>query len=120
MSAITTTTAAKRRPRPPIDGSLSVLSGHADWQAEHQHSEPFNVFPHPDDPKTIVSISFGEFAKATHRVAHLLRPGRVGEDGEVAVMLLNTDTVIYMAMIVGLMRAGMVVCLCSVLTRFLF
>ena len=103
----------KRRPRPPIDGSLSALIGYADWQAEHQPSEPLDVFLHPDDHKTVVSISYGEFAKATHRVAHFVRPNRVGQDGDVASMLLNTDTVIYQAMIVGLMRAGMVVCSCA-------
>ena len=100
-----------RRQRPSLDGSLSVLSGYTDWHAEHHPSDPMTVFPHPSDPQSIMSVSYAEFAKVTHRVAHIVRPNRAGKDGEVAALLLNCDTIVYQALIVGLERAGIVVCL---------
>lgn len=68
------------------------------------------VFPNRHDPTKIDSVSYFEFAKATHRVAHLARPGRKGKDGEVAAVLLHCDTIVYITAILGMMRAGFIVC----------
>ena len=48
--------------------------------------------------------------EASHRVAHILRPNRDGPDGEVIALLLNTDTILYNTVVLGLLRAGFVVC----------
>lgn len=98
-----------KRPRPPTDGSLPCLVGQTDWQAEYNASEPILVFPHPEVPGENVSITYAEFAVATHRIAHSVRPGREGQEGEVMAMLLHCDTIVYQAMIVGLVRAGFIV-----------
>lgn len=54
-------------------------------------------------------ISFAQMVKASHRVAHLLRPRREGREREVIALLLNTDSVLYTATLLGLLRGGFVV-----------
>ena len=95
---------------PPLDGSIPVLPGFADFHAEHNPDRPWVVFPSRQDPTKVESISYAEFARATHRVAHAFRPNREGQrDGEVVAVVVNCDSIMYLAMIVGLVRAGFVV-----------
>lgn len=94
---------------PPADGSLSVLPGFLDFHAEHNPNRPWVIFPSDSQASGTSSISFGEFAKATHRVAHHVRPGRQDSELQVVGIVAHTDAVLYMAVIVGLMRAGIVV-----------
>lgn len=94
---------------PPRDGSIYVLPGFVDFHAEHAPSNPWVVFPSVEDPTKPASISYREVAEATHRVAHALRPGRAGPEQEVVAMLLNCDTILYNATMIGMFRAGMVV-----------
>ncbi|KAG6908134.1 putative NRPS-like protein biosynthetic cluster [Tephrocybe rancida] len=53
-------------------------------------------------------ISHLEFGKATHRVAHALRPRRSGVDGEVVALVAHTDTILYQTIVAGLIVAGLV------------
>ncbi|KAJ3555784.1 hypothetical protein NM688_g2384 [Phlebia brevispora] len=95
---------------PPLDGSLNLLPGLVDWQAEHNPDRPWAIFPTPDSQAT-TSVSFAEFAKASHRVAHAARPitqRADGRDGEVVAVLLQTDSILYIAVLAGLLRAGLV------------
>ncbi len=96
---------------PPLDGSITVLPGFADFHAANNPHRPWVVFPSSQSPTNIVSISFLEFAKATHRVAHAIRPNRQGRDGEVVALLLNCDSILYLAIIAGIIRAGLTVCI---------
>ncbi|KAI0802060.1 hypothetical protein BC629DRAFT_1496418 [Irpex lacteus] len=98
---------------PPADGSVSVLPGFLDFHAEHNPNRPWVIFPSDSQASGTSSISFGEFAKATHRVAHHVRPGRQGSELQVVGIVAHTDAVLYMAVIVGLMRAGIVPLLVS-------
>ncbi|KAI0942043.1 putative NRPS-like protein biosynthetic cluster [Taiwanofungus camphoratus] len=94
---------------PPLDGSLPVLPGFVDFHAKHNPELPFCVFPYPDlSSDTLGTVSFLDFAHATHRIAHAFRPGRVGPEGGVVAIIVNCDTLLYHALVAGLVRAGLV------------
>ncbi|TCD63026.1 putative NRPS-like protein biosynthetic cluster [Steccherinum ochraceum] len=93
---------------PPLDGSIYVLPGFVDFHAEYAPNNPWVVFPSREDPSTPASISYQEVAEATHRIAHVLRPGRVGPEQEIVAVLLHCDSIMYNATLVGMFRAGIV------------
>ncbi|KAI0698146.1 hypothetical protein BC835DRAFT_1413279 [Cytidiella melzeri] len=93
---------------PPLDGSLTLVPGCLDFHARHSPERPWVVFPSVEDPSKTSSISFAEFAKATHRIAHRARPGRHGKEGSVVGLLVHCDSILYVALIQGLIRAGIV------------
>lgn len=92
---------------PPLDGSL-LFPDIIDFHMQKNASLPIYVFP---DTQTgaLTSISYREFGRATHRIAHALRPNRSGVEGEVAAIVVHTDTLLYTTLIAGLMIAGIVV-----------
>ncbi|KAH9941064.1 hypothetical protein B0H21DRAFT_811720 [Amylocystis lapponica] len=93
---------------PPLDGSVSVLPGFLDFRVQHSPEAPCYVFTDPNPSSTdICSVSYLEFAQATHRIANIFRPGRIGPDGAVVAIVINTDTLFYHALTVGLIRAGL-------------
>ena len=94
---------------PPADGSITVIPGFVDFHAEHNPNRTWAIFPSEASPTETTSISFGEFARATHRVAHHVRPDRRGAEREVVALIIHTDAILYMAVIAGLMRAGIIV-----------
>lgn len=93
----------------PIDGSLTTLVDLADFYATYRGNDPWLIFPSRSVPGALASISFFEMVQASNRVAHALRPGRQGTEGAVVAIILNTDSLIYVALVLGLMRAGLVV-----------
>jgi acyl-coenzyme A synthetase/AMP-(fatty) acid ligase len=94
---------------PPLDGSISyVVPGLVDFHAEHNPDRPW-AFLASDSHHPPSWVTFLEFAKATHRVAHALRPGRTGPEKEVVALLINCDNVMYLALIAGMIRAGLIV-----------
>ncbi|KAI0079020.1 acetyl-CoA synthetase-like protein, partial [Panus rudis PR-1116 ss-1] len=93
---------------PPLDGSIPILPGFTDFHAEHNFDQPNFLFPSRSNPNETDSISFRQFAKATHRMAHLLRPNRRGKDGEGIALLVNCDTLLYAVLVVGAVRAGLI------------
>ncbi|KAG1835909.1 putative aminoadipate reductase [Suillus subalutaceus] len=70
-------------------------------------SLPIYVFP-DEQTGALTSISYREFGRATHRIAHALRPSRTGVEGEVTAIVVHTDTLLYTTLIAGLMIAGIV------------
>ena len=94
---------------PPADGSVTVIPGFVDFHAEHNPNRAWAIFPSQTSPTGTSSLSFGEFARATHRVAHRVRPDRQGAEREVVGLIIHTDAILYMAVIAGLMRAGIIV-----------
>ncbi|TCD65360.1 putative NRPS-like protein biosynthetic cluster [Steccherinum ochraceum] len=98
---------SKRLP-PPLDGSIRILPGLADFNAEHNPGFPSFGFPSLDDPKAETYISYLEYAQASHRVAHIFRPERRGKDGEVVAVLINADALMYAALILGMARANII------------
>lgn len=90
-----------------MDGSIPVLPGFLDFHAANNPGRPWALFTSPTGGSS--SISFEELARATHRLAHSVRPNRYGSDGEVVALVANCDTILYVAAIIGLIRAGLVV-----------
>ena len=88
----------------PLDGSIPVIPGFLDFHAKHNPNRSYYVFP-LEDPD-ITSISFKEFSNATHRAAHILRPGGAGPERTLVAILVHTDNVMYHALVVGAIRAG--------------
>ncbi|KAG1738262.1 putative aminoadipate reductase [Suillus lakei] len=100
-------TAISAKPEcPPLDGSL-LFPDIIDFHMQRNGSLPIYIFP---DSQTgaLTSISYREFGRATHRIAHTLRPSRTGVEGEVIAIVAHTDTLLYTTLIAGLMMAGMV------------
>ena len=92
----------------PLDGTLLTLIDFVDFHAEHNPDSPWALYPSSD--ATATSISFSEVARATHRVARGLRPDGPSGGRDVVVMLIHCDTILYVTMLVGIARSGMVVC----------
>lgn len=94
---------------PPTDGSI-LFSEAADFHAEKHASLPAFVYVDEEKSDDIEEISYLEFARACHRVAHIYRPSHRGPDGQVVAILALSDTIVYQALTVGLHKAGLVVC----------
>lgn len=94
---------------PPLDGSLLTLLDFVDFHAEHNPDQPWLVYPSLRSDGGLAAITFKEMALATHRIASELRPGRQGPDEETFAIVLHTDNVLYVAVMLGVLRAGFVV-----------
>ncbi|GJE98682.1 putative NRPS-like protein biosynthetic cluster [Phanerochaete sordida] len=95
-------------PLPPMNGTLPTLPDIADFHAEHNSSRPWLLFPSKDSSEQLTTLTYREMVDASHRIAHIMRPNREGPEGEVIALLLHTDTVLYVAVLLGLLRAGFV------------
>lgn len=93
----------------PLDGSLSTLVDFVDFHAENNPDLPWLVFPSAASAGELSHISFAAMAKASDQIAHILRPGKCGPDGQIVAVLLHTDTAIYVAIMLGIIRAGHIV-----------
>ncbi|KZT07261.1 acetyl-CoA synthetase-like protein [Laetiporus sulphureus 93-53] len=76
---------------PPLDGSVAALPGFLDFHVIHNPSIPVL-----------------QFADATHRVAHHIRPEHAGPERAIVGMLLHCDILLYHAITTGAVRAGLV------------
>lgn len=85
------------------------MPGFVDFYAENSPDALFAIWESTTSQDGLFRLTYPEFAKATHRVAHMLRPGRTGEDGEVVAIVIHTDSVLYCALLMGCIRAGFVV-----------
>lgn len=92
---------------PPLDVDITLL-GLIDFHARNNPDLPWAVFPSP--AKNASSISFAELAKASHRIAQYVTSRRDDRAREVVAMLVHCDTVLYISILVGIIRAGLVVC----------
>ncbi|EPQ57812.1 acetyl-CoA synthetase-like protein [Gloeophyllum trabeum ATCC 11539] len=92
---------------PPLDGSFRVLPGFVDYHHVHNPELPVFQFAR-DGSDDVASVSFREFARATHRIAHAVRPKGTGKDREVVALIAHCDTILYIPLMVGMIRAGFV------------
>ncbi|KAJ7656957.1 putative aminoadipate reductase [Mycena polygramma] len=85
---------------PPLDCSLNF-----DEIIEHHlaHENRSVAYSFGDEHGHITDITHFEFARAAHRVAHLLRPCRRGPEGEVVAIVALTDT-----LVAGCITAGLI------------
>ncbi|KIO03672.1 hypothetical protein M404DRAFT_1001160 [Pisolithus tinctorius Marx 270] len=91
---------------PPVDGSLFVPEM-LEYNARHCPDHPFFVYP-DEQSNELRSISHLEFYRASQRVAHAVRPGRQGQDREVVGIVANVDTILYQALFMGVIYAGLI------------
>jgi acyl-coenzyme A synthetase/AMP-(fatty) acid ligase len=103
---------------PPLDGSITVLPGLIDFHAQQNPDQLCAIWPSTSSPGGTTGVTFSEFSDASHRLAHILRPNREGKDGEIVGVIIQTDVLLYMAVLAGMLRAGFVVCAAIVLNIF--
>jgi acyl-CoA synthetase (AMP-forming)/AMP-acid ligase II len=94
---------------PPTDGSVT-LPETVDFHRKYNPNVPIYMFS-GEGSSHITEITHLEFGRACDRVAHLLRPGRRGPEREVVAIIALSDNLLYLAVIIGIMRAGLIVCL---------
>ncbi|KAF7343921.1 General substrate transporter [Mycena venus] len=78
------------------------------WNAENHPADPCYLFAPTDPSAPVVTVTQLEFSRATQRVAHFLRPNREGPDGEVVAVIALSDTLLYLAILAGLITANCV------------
>ncbi|KAJ6473883.1 hypothetical protein C8R45DRAFT_835129, partial [Mycena sanguinolenta] len=70
-------------------------------------SGSFYIYAEPSSSE-LMTITQLEFGRATHRAARIVRPQGEGSDGQVVAVIAQSDTVLYHAVLVGLMTANLV------------
>ncbi|KAF7347156.1 Acetyl-CoA synthetase-like protein [Mycena venus] len=89
----------------PLDCSLN-LGEIINWHIGHDNRSVAYSFA--DEDGHITDITHFEFARAAHRVAHLLRPERRGSEGQILAIVALTDVLIYQTIVAGCIIAGLV------------
>ncbi|KAJ7625844.1 acetyl-CoA synthetase-like protein, partial [Roridomyces roridus] len=93
------------RAAPPLDFSLT-LDGIIDFHISTENQGIAYSFA--DGEGHIIDITRFEFARAAHRVAHLLRPQRRGPDRQTLGIIAMADSVVYQTVVAGCIKAGIV------------
>ncbi|KAJ3824337.1 acetyl-CoA synthetase-like protein [Lentinula raphanica] len=76
-----------------------------DFNLENNPDFPLYVYPSADS-SGIVEVRMLEFVRATHRVGNIVRKN--SQPGEVVAIVANIDALLYAALVVGIMKAGLV------------
>ncbi|KAF7330079.1 Acetyl-CoA synthetase-like protein [Mycena kentingensis (nom. inval.)] len=87
----------------PLDESLNV-GEIIEFHRIQKNLGAAYSFPSASGP---CDITHFEFARAAHRAAHLLRPGRAGPEGEVVAIVALTDALVYQTIVAGSILAGL-------------
>ncbi|KAJ4474509.1 acetyl-CoA synthetase-like protein [Lentinula aciculospora] len=82
-----------------------------DFHYEHNSTCPIYVFAREEQEMT--EISYLEFVRACHRLAHIVRPARVGPERAVVAIVALVDTLVYETIIAGVIKAGLIPILIS-------
>ncbi|KAL1743880.1 hypothetical protein HDZ31DRAFT_64623 [Schizophyllum fasciatum] len=88
-----------------LEDDLAIPAA-AEFNLEHNPDHACFVYAEPDG--SVREVTYLEFGRAVHRAAHALRPGRQGKDGAVVAIIALSDTLLYHAVTIGLMKAGLV------------
>lgn len=97
---------------PRLDYSVT-LAEVVDFHVKHNPSEVAYTFAQ-DGKATHSNISFLEFGRAIHRVAHYIRPvGKNSPDRETVTFVALSDSLLYQAVTLGIIRAGYIVRCCK-------
>lgn len=93
---------------PPTDGTL-LLSQTIDFHLRCNPTFPMYMFAE-EGSDSVTAVTFLEFARACHRVAHHVRPRTsLQKMGQVVAIIASCDTIVYQALILGCLKAGLVV-----------
>ena len=91
----------------PLDGTVNIPET-IEFNWIHNADYPAFVYSE-DGTHHITEISNLEFGRACHRVAHALRPGYAAATRPTVGFIALTDVLLYQAMVIGMMRANIVV-----------
>lgn len=96
---------------PPSDGSVP-LNLLVDYNLQNNPDREFAVLVDPSDDGNGVPIpvTYRQLALAVHRVAHRVNPMAALPQGTKMAILTSTDTIVNIALVLGILRAGLVVC----------
>ncbi|TRM56540.1 hypothetical protein BD626DRAFT_466271 [Schizophyllum amplum] len=89
----------------PLERGCS-FSAAADFNVAHNPGH--TCFAYADADGVVRKITYLEFGRAMHRAAHVLRPVGQGQDGAVVAFIALSDTLVYQAVVTGLVKAGLV------------
>lgn len=92
---------------PSADGSVSPALA-IDFGLDQNFARLFAVL-YDLKSATKTDLTFGQVARAAHLAAHLINPGATIPQGTHVGILVSTSSVVYIALILGTMRAGLVV-----------
>ncbi|KAF5372278.1 hypothetical protein D9757_009652 [Collybiopsis confluens] len=90
-------------PELSLNSQLNILDV-LDFNLEHNPSYPVFVFP--DGAGGVTEISMLEYVRACHRAGDYVRSST--QPGDVIGVIANLDTIVYSALIVGMIKAGLV------------
>ncbi|KAH0828784.1 acetyl-CoA synthetase-like protein [Lanmaoa asiatica] len=91
----------------PLDGSL-LFADLVNFHIENNGSHSLYVYANDTPSGGTTDITFLEFGRAAHRVAHALRPARHGKEGQVVMLIATIDTLLYHALVAGMLVSGLV------------
>ena len=91
----------------PRDGSL-FLPEMIEFNAKHNPAHTFYTF-YDERVNDLRHVSHLEFYRACQRVAHAVRPNRQGPDNTIIAIIANCDTILYQALTMGVIYAGLIV-----------
>ncbi|KAL1690000.1 hypothetical protein GGG16DRAFT_103376 [Schizophyllum commune] len=90
----------------PLEANLAFPAA-CDFNLKHNPEQTCYVYAEADG--TVRKVTYLELGRAVHRAAHALRPSRDGNhDGAVVAIIALSDTLLYQAVNIGLMKAGLV------------
>ncbi|KAF8550863.1 acetyl-CoA synthetase-like protein [Imleria badia] len=92
----------------PLDGSI-LFADLVNFHIAKNSSYPIYVYANDAPSGGTTAITFLEFGRAAHRVAHALRPARQREEGKVVMLIATIDTLLYHALVAGMLVSGLVV-----------
>lgn len=103
---------------PPTDGSLppDVV---VDFHLEHNPTHVFAIL-HDVNGSSQIDITCEQLAHAVHRTAYILNPSGIIQRGAIMAFLISTSTIEYVVLLLGAMRAGLVVGTFHLLARYPF
>lgn len=95
---------------PPTDGSVA-LNQLVDYHLKTNPDAEFATLVDGSDgaSEPNASVSYKQLTHAVHRVAHIINPGAALPQGTRVAILTSTDTIVNIALVLGIMRAGLVV-----------
>lgn len=79
-----------------------------DFNLQHNADHPGFTYA-AKGTSELATITYLEFGRAAHRVAHRLRPNREGQDAHVVALMGLVDTPLYLAVSAGINTAGFLV-----------
>ncbi|KAF8834980.1 acetyl-CoA synthetase-like protein, partial [Paxillus ammoniavirescens] len=92
---------------PPLDCSL-LFSELINFHMQKNPTLPIFLYADEQAPNGTTEISFLEFGRAAHRMAHALRPARQGDEGQVVMLIAHTDAMLHHAAVAGMSIGGLV------------